>query len=163
MIYEHFVNKEELYKTVLSGVYSRLAEYEKKYYTKDIPPDAAIRNIVHVSFSFLEKNPSFVRILMWENLLGAKNLEVGGVAEMKNPTIKYIKEKIREGKKQGLFSPDVDEEQTVISLLNFEFSYFSNIHTLSGILGTDLADSVEISKRAAFVADMFMKYLSSRD
>ena len=159
MIYEHFSSKECLYKTVLSGVYSRLAEYESRYYSSDIQPDAAIRNIVHVSFNFLEKNPTFVRMLMWENLLGGRNLEADGVAEMKNPTIKYIRDKIREGKAMGIFSCDVDEEQTVVSLLNFEFSYFSNMYTLSGILGRDLSDSVEISKRAAFVSDMFIKYL----
>ena len=87
MIYEHFGNKDELYRVVLRGVYSRLAEYEKKYYADDISPIAAIRNIVHVSFSFLETNPTFVRILMWENLCGAKHLENDDVAKIKNPTI----------------------------------------------------------------------------
>ena len=62
----------------------------------------------------------------------------------------------------GIFATDIDEEQMVISLLNFEFSYFSNMHTLSGILKTDLSDAVEISKRAAFVSDMFIKYLTNR-
>ena len=147
MIYEHFGNKECLYRTVLQSVYSRLAEYESKYYVDDIAPDAAIRNIVHVSFSFLEKNPTFVRMLMWENLNGAKYLETDGVSEIKNPTIEYIRKQIRRGKDIGMFAPGVDEEQMVISLLNFEFSYFSNIHTLSGILKTDLSD-------------MFIKYLT---
>ncbi len=162
MIYEHFTSKEQLYRVVLQEVYSRLAEYEKKYYIDDISPIAAIRNIVHVSFSFLERNPTFVRMLMWENLCGAKYLENEGVAKIKNPTIEYIRAQIRRGKESGVFASDIDEEQMVISLLNFEFSYFSNIHTLSGILNTDLTDSVEISKRTAFVSDMFIKYLTNR-
>ena len=61
-----------------------------------------------------------------------------------------------------IFAKEVDEEQMVISLLNFEFSYFSNIHTLSGILGKDLADSAQINKRAAFIADMIIGYLTKR-
>ena len=162
MIYEHFGNKEELYRIVLHGVYSRLAEYEKRYYLDDIPPDAAIRNIVHVSFSFLEQNPTFVRMLMWENLGGARYLETDGISKIKNPTIEYIRNQIRRGKEMGIFASDIDEEQMVISLLNFEFSYFSNMHTLSGILHTDLSDTVEISKRTAFVSDMFIKYLTNR-
>lgn len=160
MIYEHYVSKEELYKTVLKNVYSRLAEYEREYYVEGISPDIAIRNIVHVSFNFLEKNPEFVRILMWENLNSAAYLEKDGVSAIKNPTIEYIKEQIRRGKEQGIFSPGVDEEQMVISLLNFEFSYFSNMHTLSSVLKVDLSDSVQISKRAAFVSDMLIKYLT---
>lgn len=159
MIYEHFESKEKLYKTVLAEVYARLAEYENENYIKNLPPDEAIKNIVEVSFRFLESNPSFVRILMWENLNNAKYLDAETAPGIKNPTIKYIREQIRLGKSMGIFSKEADEEQMVISLLNFEFSYFSNIHTLSNILKKNLSDTVEIRKRSAFVSDMLIKYL----
>lgn len=159
MIYEHYESKEGLYKIVLERVYSRLAEYENEYYIKNLPPDEAIKNIVDVSFRFLESNPSFVRILMWENLNNAKYLDASSVSNIKNPTINYIKEQIRLGKEQGLFSKDADEDQMVISLLNFEFSYFSNIHTLSGVLKTNLLGADEIRKRSKFVSEMLIKYL----
>ena len=159
MIYEHYGNKESLYKTVLERVYARLAEYENENYTVDLPPDEAIKNIVDVSFRFLESNPTFVRILMWENLNNAKYLESSSASQIKNPTISYIRAQLKRGKEMGIFSKNVDEEQMVISLLNFEFSYFSNIHTLSGVLKTNLSDSSEIRKRSSFVSEMLIKYL----
>ena len=159
MIYEHFESKENLYKTVLERVYARLADYESENYLKGLSPVDAIKNIVEVSFRFLESNPTFVRILMWENLNNARYLEAGAAKDIKNPTINYIREEIREGKASGVFSKDVDEEQMVISLLNFEFSYFSNIHTLSNVLKINLADSNEIKKRSEFVSEMLIKYL----
>ena len=159
MIYEHYESKEGLYKVVLERVYARLAEYESENYLKNLPPDEAIRNVVEVSFRFLESNPSFVRILMWENLNGAKYLDASRAPNIKNPTISYIKEQIRLGKEMGIFSENADEEQMVISLLNFEFSYFSNIHTLSGVLKTNLLDAKEIRKRSNFVSEMLIKYL----
>lgn len=159
MIYEHYGSKEELYKYVLREVYGRLAEYEKSYYEDGSSPDVAISNVILGSFRFLEANPSFVRILMWENLNKASHLMKNEIAEIKAPTIDYIKEQIRRGKETGLFRQDADEMQMVISLMNFEFSYFSNIHTLSGILNVDLSDPEEISKRAKFVSDMIMEYL----
>ena len=159
MIYEHYTNKEELYKRVLEEVYGRLAEYEKSYYVEGISPELAIRNIVYGSFRFLESNPSFVRILMWENLNNASYLEKNEIAAIKAPTIDYIKEQIGRGKEKGIFREDADEMQIVISLMNFEFSYFSNMYTLSGVLGVNLSDSLEISKRALFVSDMIIKYL----
>ncbi len=159
MIYEHYESKENLYKTVLERVYARLAEYENENYVKNLPPDEAIENIVEVSFRFLEANPTFVRILMWENLNNAKYLNASSAPNIKNPTITYIKEQLRLGKEKGIFSKDVDEEQMVISLLNFEFSYFSNIHTLSNVLKTNLADTDEIKKRSRFVSEMLIKYL----
>ena len=159
MIYEHYESKEKLYKTVLERVYSRLAEYENANYIKNLPPDEAIKNIVDVSFRFLESNPSFVRILMWENLNNAKYLDADATSHIKNPTINYIREQIRLGKEMGIFSKTADEEQMVISLLNFEFSYFSNIHTLSNVLKTNLSDTTEIRKRSNFVSEMLLKYL----
>ncbi len=159
MIYEHYGSKENLYKTVLERVYARLAEYESENYTENLPPDEAIKNIVDVSFRFLESNPTFVRILMWENLNNARYLEASSAAKIKNPTISYIREQLNLGKERGMFSKDIDEEQMVISLLNFEFSYFSNIHTLSGVLKTNLSDASEIRKRSSFVSEMLIKYL----
>ena len=123
MIYEHYESKENLYKTVLERVYARLAEYENENYNENLPPDEAIKNIVDVSFRFLESNPSFVRILMWENLNNAKYLESSSASQIKNPTISYIREQLKRGKEMGIFAKEVDEEQMVISLLNFEFLF----------------------------------------
>ena len=161
MIYEHFESKDGLYRAVLRGVYSKLAEYEKSYYIDGLSPEVAISNLVYGSFRFLEANPSFVRILMWENLNGGEHLG-DEISEIKNPTIEYIKRQLKRGAELGIFRDGIDEEQMVISLMNFEFSYFSNIHTLSGILGKDLADSAQINKRAAFIADMIIGYLTKR-
>ena len=96
---------------------------------------------------------------MWENLNNAKYLESSSASQIKNPTISYIREQLKRGKEMGIFAKEVDEEQMVISLLNFEFSYFSNIHTLSGVLKTNLSDSAEIRKRSSFVSEMLIKYL----
>ncbi len=159
MIYEHYESKENLYKTVLFFVYSKLAAYESQYYKDSVDPEGAIRRIVEVSFRFLEANPTFVRILMWENLNRASYLEAGGVKEIKNPTIEYIKTQIRRGKEIGIFEDSADEEQMIVSLLNFEFSYFANMHTLSSVLGRDLSKSDEIVKRAGFISDILIKYL----
>jgi TetR/AcrR family transcriptional regulator len=159
MIYEHFESKEGLYRAVLRGVYSKLAEYEESYYIDGLSPEVAISNLVYGSFRFLEANPSFVRILMWENLNGAKHLGEE-ISEIKRPTIEYIKSQLLRGAKLGIFRDGIDEEQMVISIMNFEFSYFSNMHTLSGILGKDLSESGEIAKRAAFVADVIIGYLT---
>ncbi len=161
MIYEHYESKENLYKTVLNNVYFRLAEYESRYYDMELDPESAIRRIVEVSFDFLKSNPDFVRILMWENLNDAKYLESSEVSKIKNPTIIYIREQIERGKADGIFGADADEEQMIISLLNFEFSYFSNMHTLSSVLERDLSADAEIKKRAEFISDVLIKYLKA--
>jgi TetR/AcrR family transcriptional regulator len=162
MIYEHFGNKEELYKTVLLGVYKRLAEYEETYYGTELTPDAAIKNIVYGSFGFLKTNPHFVRILMWENLNNGKFLEGVEIGRVKAPLINYIKKQIKNGQESGIFSSDLDTEQVIVSILNFEFSYFSNIYTLSQVLDKNLTDDAEIEKRAEFLSELLLDYLSKK-
>ena len=159
MIYEHFENKDGLYKAVLMSVYQKLAKCESRFFVDNLEPTLAIKNIVYVYFRFLEEEPSFVRMLMWENLNNAKCISAEELRVLKEPTIDYIKNQIERGKEQGIFKDNVDEYQIVVSLMNFGFSYFSNIHTLSAIFGKNMSDSAEIMKRADFVSNMILEFL----
>ncbi len=159
MIYEHFDSKEGLYRQVLLSVYEKLAESERGFFVDNLEPSLAIKNIVYVCFRFLEQTPSFVRMLMWENLYSAKNLSADAVRSLKELTIDYIKEQINRGKACGAFKKDVDEYQVIVSIMNFGFSYFSNIHTLSSIFNRNMNDPAEVLKRADFVSNMILEYL----
>lgn len=159
MIYEHFGSKEGLYRQVLLSVYEELAECESAFFVENIDPALAIKNIVYAYFRFLDETPSFVRMLMWENLNGAKNVSVGEVRRLKEPTLNYICAQIRRGREQGIFRTDIDEYQITLSLMSFGFSYFSNIHTMSAVFGRDMADKREIMRRADFISDMLLSYL----
>ena len=159
MIYEHYKSKDGLYKEALLSVYKKLAECERQFFVENLTPPLAIKNIICTYFRFLEETPSFVRMLMWENLNNAKSLPSGDVRRLKEPTINYIIGQIKRGKSMGIFREDVDEFQIVISILNFGFSYFSNIHTLSSIFGKDMTNSESILERAEFVSNLMLKYL----
>lgn len=159
MIYEHFESKDGLYKAVLLSVYQKLAECESQFFIDNLEPTLAIKNIVYVYFRFLEEEPNFVRMLMWENLNNARSLSAEAVQALKEPTINYIKTQIIRGKEQGIFKKDIDEYQIVVSLMSLGFSYFSNIHTLSAIFGKNLSEPAEIVKRADFVSNMILEHL----
>ena len=159
MIYQHFSNKDGLYKETLLSVYRKLAECEREFYVENLEPALAIKNIVYAYFRFLEKTPGFVRMLMWENLNNGAALSHSDVKELKKPTIDYITEQIKRGKAQGIFKESVDEYQIVVSLLNFGFSYFSNIHTLSAVMDKEMSAPTEVMKRAEFVSNLILEFL----
>lgn len=160
MIYEYFGGKEGLYRTVLINVYKRVSLWEAGFVSSSGEPCCIIRSLVHSYFDFLTQNPSFVRILLWENLNGATVLKQSGESNLKAVAIDLITGIIARGKEQGVFRKDADEYQVTLSLLNFAFSYFANIHTLSYVLSSDLLDSDKISERADFISDILIKYLS---
>ncbi|MBR2351209.1 MAG: TetR family transcriptional regulator [Clostridia bacterium] len=161
MIYEYFLNKEGLYKTVLINVYNRISLWESSLAGDTDDPVKVIRDLVHSYFEFLTKNQSFVRILLWENLNGAVVLKDSGQSDLKAVVLQLISRVIADGKARGVFRDDADEYQVTMSLLNFAFSYFANVHTLSYVLSSDLLDEAKINERAGFISDILIKYLTA--
>ena len=161
MIYEYFLNKEGLYKTVLINVYNRISLWESSLAGDIDDPVKVIRDLVHSYFEFLTKNQSFVRILLWENLNGAVVLKDSGQSDLKAVVLQLISRVIADGKARGVFRADADEYQVTMSLLNFAFSYFANVHTLSYVLSSDLLDEEKINERAGFISDILIKYLTA--
>lgn len=161
MIYEYFLNKEGLYKTVLINVYNRISLWESSLAGDTDDPVKVIRDLVHSYFEFLTKNQSFVRILLWENLNGAVVLKDSGQSDLKAVVLQLISRVIADGKSRGVFRADADEYQVTMSLLNFAFSYFANVHTLSYVLSSDLLDEAKINERAGFISDILIKYLTA--
>ena len=162
MIYEHFGSKERLYDTTLLAVYERFAKWEQLFITSELEPALAIRNVIHVGFRFLEENTNFVRMLMWENLNNGRAFDER-YRDVKRPALDYIRNQVRRGKETGAFRGDADEHQIVLSILNFEFSYFSNAYTLSTVLERELNTHEEAMLRAEFVADLIIDYLTKAD
>lgn len=160
MIYAHFGSKEGLYKQVLLAVYTRLSECERKFMTQNTDPVTAIRSIILTSFDFLYENPTFVRMLMWENLNNGISVPQSDVRALKLPTLEYMRWQIRIGKSLGVFREDADEYHAVMSMMNFCFSYFSNIHTMSAILEKNLGEKDNVRERAEFIYDIIIKYLT---
>ena len=159
MLYQYFGNKEDLYKTVLFHVYKRIADIDALLLTDSKDSCALVRKIIRVYYDFLAQNPTFVRMIMWENLNGAQYLADSGAADIKDPAIRALGKIIDDGKEKGVFRENVDKAQVMLSLITFSFSYFSNIHTLSLLLKTDLGSEENMKKRVDYVANLLLNDL----
>ncbi len=159
MIYAHFGSKEQLYITVLTMVYNRMAESEEILLESELSCIDMVRRIIAMYFDFLTANPTFVRMLMWENLNHAQYIKASGAALSKGRSLKMLSDTLHLGIQNGSFRPDVDVENIVLSINMFCFSYFSNIHTMSHLMQKDLTDPASISQYADYVSEMVLKYL----
>jgi AcrR family transcriptional regulator len=68
MIYEYFGNKEELYKTVLADVYTRLSRKEMDVLSENASCIDTIKKVISLYFDHLSQNPTYVNLILWENL-----------------------------------------------------------------------------------------------
>lgn len=159
MLYEYFGNKEDLYRAVLVEVYSRLSKEEMILLSEDISCIDAMKKIVTLYFDFLKNNPTYVNLILWENLNKGEYIKDIDFTSIKDPVFALLRKVIKRGKSEGVFKEDADTEQVIISLLTYSFSYFSNRYTLSKILGKRIDAQENIKKRAETVTEMFIGYL----
>ncbi len=163
MIYEYFGNKEELYRIVFERVYLRISECEERIIECASVSDAAsaIRDLVRHYFSFLSSNPTYVRMLMWENLNQGRYFDEQNLSASRNPIKKAMSAIVAHGQSQGVFRKNVDEKQLLMTLFACSFNYFSNLHTMQRIMDADFLNETEIEKRILFITDMLLTYLSA--
>lgn len=159
MMYVYFGNKENLYMTVLRTVYSRLVEYEEKLLENDKSGKTAVRDVIMLYYDFLSKNPSFVKLVLWENLMEGKYFTESGVPSLKKSALDMMKRVLRRGVSEGIFRENIDIEQTAMSMNMFCFSSFSNLYTMSNLIDRDLSSEEEIKKRAEHVCDVLINYI----
>ncbi len=159
MIYAYFGNKEALYKKVLYHVYQKLDQAEKEILDQHLEGRELISAIIHLYFDFLQKNPNFVSILMWENLNKAADLKQLPKEDLKRELFDVIREEIKKGQVSGIFRPLLDAEQVTISLILVCFANFSNSYTMSCLFGRDLTSQAAIEEREKQTMDMVLSWL----
>jgi TetR/AcrR family transcriptional regulator len=159
MIYEYFGNKEELYRTVLIEVYGRLGEQEVKLLTQDLDCIEAIKRLIKLHFDFLHDNPTYVNLILWENLNQGRNFRKSDFKDARDPALMQIRNIIRKGKEEGVFRESVEEDQFLLSLITFSFPYFSNRYTLAKLLAMPMDKEDDLKKRIEHVTEMLLLYL----
>jgi len=159
MIYEYFGSKEELYKTVLAEVYSRLSRKEIILLLEDISSIDAIKKVITLYFEFLRDNPTYVNLILWENLNNGRYIQDVDFSKIKDPAFDLLRKVIAQGIASGDFRKEIDTEQVILSILTYTFSYFSNRYTLSKLLGRKLDEEENIKRRVDNVTEMFLKYM----
>ena len=159
MIYAYFGDKEGLYQQVLTQVYHRMEDVERELVAQQYRGKRLIQEIIGAYFDFLENNPAFVSILMWENLNQGRYLKEMESSRIERSTIRYFVEELERGRQDGTFCRDIDPWHTAMSMITTCYANFSNRHTLSKLFRADLADSSIIEQRKQHTTDLMLAYV----
>lgn len=159
MLYAYFGDKETLYKVILSQVYKRMENVEREIVDCRYTGKVLIEKIICAYFDFLKSNPTFVNILMWENLNQGQYLRQIEGSRIERGTIQYFVAELENGKKDGIFRESIDSWHTAVSLITTCFANFSNQHTLSKLFHADMASDKMIEQRKKHTTDMMLAYL----
>jgi AcrR family transcriptional regulator len=159
MIYEYFGCKNDLYKEVLKLAYNRIGNHGRSIIRADMGYDAAIRSVVTFYFDYLSAHPTYVDLILWENLNRGEFISELELAGIEQPVLHELQHILERDRKDGVIRADFDPKQIIITLLTSTFAYFSNKYTLSVILQYDLKIKQSIEKKANDLADMMIAYI----
>ena len=159
-IYKYFGDKDNLYRQVFYTVYDRFSLQEKKITEHpELDWREKIRRFISQDFNYLLSNPTYVRLLMWENLNHAAVYSERGENNPKAHIIEALEEIIKEASRECKPRESVNAVNLLQTIYACGFNYFSNLDTMSNVLDTDLSDPKLIEKRADAVSDMVIAYL----
>lgn len=156
MVYHYFGNKEKLFQAALATEYGKLEALEIKTLHPEEPIEKIVNNIVSAYFSFLQANPEFVQLLLWENLNKGRNLDQMKIPLSKSPMLDLLVKAVNAGKESGTVRPNIDARFLLISLIGNCMIYCSNQFTLSHALNMDLSSRKVLSQAKKAVADLLL-------
>jgi len=140
MVYHYFGSKSGLYSAALARVYERIAHVEAEVFSDEPSAGVAVERIVTAYFRFLQGDPEFVSLLLWENLQGGRHLQSLPASVTKAPILESLGRVIEKGIASGEIRADIDKRHMLINLMGVCLIYFSNRFTLSRTVGLDLGD-----------------------
>ncbi len=162
MVYHYFGSKSDIYLAALAEVFSRLEKIEFEAVTAKARPDEKLRLLIAANFKFLDENPEFVRLLLWENLEHGRNIARESTKVSKNPFMERFRSIIEEGVAAGVFRLPVDIKHLMINFIGLCFIYHSNRYSLSASLELDLDTPRNRELRLAQAIDLVFQGLLTK-
>jgi AcrR family transcriptional regulator len=164
MIYYYFRSKDELYAAALAESYRRIRDTETGLHLGERDPAEALRLLVRSNVEHHEQNPTFVRLVVFENLLpaGAVHLMSDEVRAANRTALVIIDDILRRGREQGVFrdgpgAPTALDVQEVISGLAFQ--RVSNRASFRELFGRDMLGEEESPHVRAMIEDVVLRFV----
>jgi AcrR family transcriptional regulator len=138
LIYYYFEDKEGLYLAVLEHVYRRVRSIEGRTDYDQLAPLEALRALVGFRFDHHLHNPDFVRLVMIENIHGARFLQRSpAIRELSAGAVGRVAAIYERGVAAGVFRPGLQPWEIHWQISAMSFYNVSNRATFSALFDCD--------------------------
>lgn len=139
MIFYYFGDKEGLYRAVLEEAYRSVRKAEAELNLDGLPPLEALSRLVEFTFDHHRANPDFIRLVMIENIHGARHMnQIPSLGQTNTAVIEQIERICATGKEVGVFRNDVSPLAIHWQISAMSFFNVSNRATFSINFGPEL-------------------------
>jgi AcrR family transcriptional regulator len=163
MVYYYYGSKEGLFRAVLEAAYDALGVAEQALVLDDKPPREALAHFCRFVWRWYAEHPEFIGVLTAENQLQARHLRRSSRLDvLVAPVVRMLAALLARGLREGVFRPGLDPSDLYVSIAGLGYFRVSNRHTLSAVLGRDLADPHELERHWRTCEDMVLRYVDAR-
>jgi len=163
MIYYYFGSKELLYVAVLEKAYEDIRVTEQLVDVASLDPVTAIRQLAEFTFDRHEANPTFSRLVSYENMQGGQFVTAAsGFPGMDRPIIKMFEQSLRRGREEGVFHSDIDAPDLHMLISSYCFFRINNQYTFAANFGRNLVDPRRRKMYRQRIGDVVIEYLTSK-
>ncbi|MBP7141332.1 MAG: TetR/AcrR family transcriptional regulator [Opitutaceae bacterium] len=154
MVYHYYGSKNDIYLAALVEVLGRLESTEFQAVVAKGRADQQLRELLVAYFKFLDANPEFYRLLLWENLEHGRHMVRKAARLSKNPFMERFRVIIEDGVREGIFRAPADIKHLLINFIGLCFIYYSNYYSLAISLGLDMDSPRVREMRVTQVVDL---------
>ncbi len=164
MIYYYFGSKEGLYIAVLENAYQRIRDAEANLHLDDLPPEAALRELVGATVDYQRAHPEFTRLVMTENIhCGEFLAQSKAIRSLNVPAIDAIAKVYQRGCAAGVFRTGLDPLDLHMSISALAVFNVANKHTFSLIFQRDPDLPAAVAARRASIVQMVARFVLRQD
>ena len=165
VVYYYFDSKEELFKAALLASYEEILASNLEYQrtAPGGPPEKRLRNLITHLFDRIGARRETISLVVEENRYHGQHLLNSDLPyRSSKPMIEHLAEILKEGGASGVFRPRVDARQTYLDIFSMCLFYFTNLYTVSAVIGFDLSAASEIKKRRGHIVQSVLNSLAPR-
>ena len=163
MVYYHFGGKPELYAAVLEAAYTQVRRVDQGPAPSSASPMQALRQYAEEAAVNFMRNPSFVRLMLFENLSGAAVVRHSpAIKAISRNNLASMKAILKLGQRCGEMRRDIRAMDVFLTIVALSFHAVSNRATVQATLDVDMLAPREATRRQQLVGELVCRYVATR-
>ncbi len=163
MIYEHFGSKSALYIATLESALAELRAEELTLDVEHLDPVEGLLKLFDFMNGHFERDGHLVSLLRAENGTKARYMKKSRrIREMSSPVLAMTERLLARGVSEGKLRNDIDPLRLYVMIAALSQFHLTNVHTLSSMFDSDLADAAWRTSRRADARRMLAAYLENK-
>jgi TetR/AcrR family transcriptional regulator len=164
VIYYYFSSKDGLFTAALLSSYEEILSNNLEYVRKAAAgsPEKRLRNMIVHLFDRIGAHREVISLIVEENRYRGQHLRHSNLPyRSSKPMVAHLAQILREGEASAVFRPKINPRQVFLDIFSMCLFYFTNLYTVSAVVGADLSAPQQMRRRRAHIVQSVMNSIAA--